>query len=138
MNSLGVYTQTTDSCADGGDFRCGPKGGIVSCRPCDIAQLAVFKQLQRALNRLMTALRVQLPAPLRDGDGKSLVWIDGRIGPKTATATGLVAAALGNGMSASLAKALKPFLDQGATATGMSIVAAHAKELADFLTSPSR
>lgn len=88
------YTKSPNGC-DGYDFVCSTRGGIPSCRPCDFPQLAVFEDLQRQTNRLVAALDVSLPAAARARDGVNALWIDGRIGPKTTTAVGMAAAALG-------------------------------------------
>lgn len=85
-----AYEQT-NACADGGDFQCSVKGGIFSCRPCDFPQLEVFKGLQTQTNRLLSGFGIQLPADRRDGAAQSVLWVDGRLGPKTATAVSLVA-----------------------------------------------
>ena len=76
-------------CAEGADFVCGPRpeeGGLYSCRPCNYPQLAVFKDLQAQINRIITSRK--LPSSL-------LLKTDGRIGSKTATSLGKVVESVG-------------------------------------------
>lgn len=87
---LGAFEQ--GACADGADFVCGPKtsGGVTidSCRPCDFAQLAIFKELQTLANSMVVALKLDnKPAIVtgrNDCAGGDILAIDGRIGPCTA------------------------------------------------------
>jgi len=78
---LGAAAAFTEGpCADGHDFLCGERGGVMSCRPCDFPQLGTFQELQKQANRLVPAL----------GDSKFALVIDGRIGPLTARTVGRV------------------------------------------------
>lgn len=86
---LGTFEQgpVEGGCAVGKDFVCGPKGGIVSCRPCDFSQLESFKQLQRLANQLVVSLGMdQSPAIIvgpNECEGGDILAIDGRVGPCT-------------------------------------------------------
>jgi len=75
------YPTSGDSCAAGGDFVCGPKGGITSCRPCDFPQLTQFKRLQTQANRLVAGYGF---------DSRYRLDVDARIGPLTTRTVALV------------------------------------------------
>lgn len=79
LAGLGAYVE--GPCKEGKDFICGPVNGVHSCRPCTSTQLAVFKDLQGQLNRIIKA---------RGFKASYLLKIDGRIGPLTAAALGAV------------------------------------------------
>lgn len=66
-------------CGAGTDLVCNVKGWIYSCRPCDTPQLAVLKDLQDQVNRILKAKGlITSSLPFLDEDG--------RVGPKTAVA----------------------------------------------------
>ena len=102
LRGLSGYTEAppTGACVPN-DFRCGVRGGINSCRPCDLPQLGVFRDLQHAIDRLVSMKSL--------GAGLSLIDEDGRIGPKTARAAGAVFAAISTqvGAGADVAPALQ-------------------------------
>lgn len=86
---LGTFTEgpVDGGCKSGADFICGPRGGILSCRPCDFSQLDAFKQLQKTANQLVVGLGLdKSPAIIVGADtceGGDLLAIDGRVGPCT-------------------------------------------------------
>ncbi len=108
----------------------------MSCRPCDFPQLAVFKDLQAQTNRILVARRIELPPEFRDGNGSSLLWIDGRIGPKTTTAVGLAAIAAEQvvPVPAELLNALRMAANPPVDSNPMGAVAQHAKEIATYFS----
>jgi hypothetical protein len=87
---LGAFQQ--GQCADGADFVCGPKTSkgitVNSCRPCDFAQLAAFKELQNLANSLVVALGLSRSPAIITGpstcSGGDILALDGRVGPCTA------------------------------------------------------
>jgi hypothetical protein len=132
--ALGVYQATSNGCAEGGDFRCGPKGGILSCRPCDFPQLGVFEDLQTQINRLLTALNIDLPPTMKDGNQQSLLWVDGRIGPKTTTAVGLIGIALDSRIAPPIdvVTALAAAAQAPTVVESMALVAQYAQEIGAY------
>jgi hypothetical protein len=129
--SLGVYQPTSNDCSDGGDYRCGPKGGVISCRPCGFTQKDAFEFLQAQTNRILTSKSITLPPHFRDGDDRSLLWVDARIGPKTTAAVGLAAvvAEIIEKPPEVLLVALVPAVRDPKNMEAMSLIAAHAIEI---------
>jgi hypothetical protein len=84
LMGLGAYEQ--GQCSSGADFVCSEKGGEYSCRPCDYAQLDVFRELQEQINRLIVTYNL----------GNSLD-VDGRIGDDTTAAAARIHGAIKSG-----------------------------------------
>lgn len=92
IRGLGLGAFDQGSCADGADFVCksGTQRGVTvfSCRPCDFAQLAVFRALQQKANQLVVALGMTKKPALITGprscEGGDILAVDERVGPCTA------------------------------------------------------
>lgn len=85
----GLSSYTEGICKNGGDFVCGTRGDIHSCRPCQLAGLDNFRSLQGEINRIVQFKSLA-----------GLLDIDGRMGPRTARALAAAAAATSNVITA--------------------------------------
>ena len=118
---FGAYEQGV--CADGADYVCSSRNGEYSCRPCDYAQLAMFKELQNQINRLI----------MKYGLGRQIA-VDGRIGDDTTRAAGAVYRASKGSYapSASVRPALEAALASPDSASSMQALASVADETTPF------
>lgn len=86
LGGLSGYTEGV--CVEGADFLCGVRNGVYSCRPCNVDQLSMFKDLQIHVNSILESRG--LAARIERGP-KARSAIDGRIGSSTTVALGELA-----------------------------------------------